>query len=94
MEISPLIGDLAIGTLSGYSIGYAARKFFRVLSIIVGAYLASLIYFSKRNFISVNWSELNSSAEGLLTGIGNMSLGVSVLGMGAVTGFALGWRSG
>lgn len=94
MEISPLIGDLAIGTLSGYSIGYAARKFFRLLSIIIGAYLASLLYLSGRNYITVNWTEINASAENALKGIGSLSLGVSILGAGAVGGFLLGWRAG
>lgn len=94
MELEWLLGDLAVGMLGGYSIGYAARKFFRLMTIVVGAYLASLIYLSNRRFIVVNWVEINASAENALRGIGNLSLGVSVLGTGAVGGFLLGFKSG
>ncbi len=94
MELEWLLGDLAVGMLGGYSVGYAARKVFRLMCIVVGAYLASLIYLSNRKFIVVNWAEINASAENALSGIGNLSLGVSILGAGSVAGFVLGWRSG
>lgn len=93
-DVSPIVGDLAMGGFAGFSVGYFAKKFLKVVAFIVGAYTASLIYLSARGFISVNWDAFGVAADGVLASIGQLSLSVGVLGTGAAAGFLLGWKSG
>ncbi len=94
MDISPLIGDLVMGEASGFSVGYFAKKFFKVMIFVIGGYTASLIYLSSRGFLTVNWSIVASSTEGIFSKISSLQLSVGVLGAGAMGGFLLGWKSG
>lgn len=94
MEISPIVGDLALGGFAGYATGYFAKKFFKVVAFILGGYLASLMYLSSRGYLTVNWDKIVASAEGGLSKIGQLSLSIGVMGAGAVAGFYMGWRSG
>lgn len=94
MELSPFIGDLAMGGFAGYSVGYFAKKFLKLLAFIIGGYTASLMYLSSRGFVSVNWSMIGESTDGFFSKISSLQLSVGVLGAGAVGGFLLGWRSG
>lgn len=93
-QVSPFVGDIAIGGLSGYATGYFARKFFRLACIVIGAYLASLLYLGSRGYLTINWDKVVSSADGILSSIGGLSLGISIMGVGAVGGAIMGWRSG
>ncbi len=94
MNVSPLIGDLVMGGASGWAVGYFAKRFLKAVAFVVGGYLASLLYLSSRGYLIVDWEAIGVSADGILSKIGGLSLGVGVLGAGAVAGFALGWRSG
>ncbi len=94
MDISPLIGDLAMGGFAGYSVGYFAKKFLKLVAVITGGYLASLIYLSSRGFLTVNWDKITESTDGILSKIWGLNMSVGVMGAGAVGGFILGWKSG
>ena len=93
-DMSPLVGDLAMGGLAGYSVGYFAKKFFKIVAVITGGYLASLIYLSSRGYLTVNWAKITESTNGILSKILGLNLSVGVMGTGAVAGFLLGWKSG
>lgn len=94
MDVSPIIGDLVMGGFAGFSVGYAAKKFFKLVALIMGAYLASLMYLSSRGFLTVNWDKITASTDGILSKILGLNVSVGVMGAGAVAGFALGWKSG
>lgn len=89
-----LIGDLAIGGFSGFSIGYAAKKFFKLLALITGAYLASLLWLNSRGYISVEWGAINQLVEGTFFKFSELNISVGTIGVGTIAGFAVGWRSG
>lgn len=93
MDISPLIGDLAMGGFAGYAIGVAAKKVFRLAALFIGLYITSLIYLSEKGYIIVQWDSIGLATDGILSKIGNLSVSVGVLGAGSVAGFVLGWRS-
>lgn len=93
MEFEYLIGDILAGSLVGYSVGYFAHKFFKLVAVIFGGYTASLMYLNSRGFITVNWDVFAASTDGILSKIGGWGLSVGVLGTGAIAGFLVGWRS-
>jgi len=94
MDISPVIGDLAMGGFAGYSVGYFAKKFMKLVAFIIGGYIASLIYLSSRGIVTVNWSAIGTETDGIITWFSDVSLSVGLLGIGSIAGFALGWKSG
>ncbi len=94
MDISPIVGDFAMGGFVGFSIGYFAKKFFKLVAFIMGGFLASLLYLSSRGFITVHWGVVSKSTDGILSMIMGLNISVGVLGTGAAAGFLLGWRSG
>lgn len=94
MDISPIVGDLAMGGFAGFSVGYFTKKFFKVVAAITGGYLASLIYLSSRGYLTVNWDKITESTDGILSKIWGLNVSVGVMGAGAVGGFLLGWKSG
>jgi len=94
MDISPLIGDLAMGGFAGFSVGYAAKKFLKLVAFALGSYLASLMYLSSRGFLTVNWDKITESTNGIFSKIWGLNMSVGVMGAGAVGGFVLGWKSG
>lgn len=94
MDISPFVGDLAMGGFAGFSVGYFAKKFLKLVAVITGGYLASLMYLSSRGYLTVNWDKITASTDGILSKILGLNVSVGVMGAGAVAGFVLGWRSG
>ena len=94
MDISPIVGDLCMGGFAGYAVGVAAKKVFRLATLFIGLYISSLIYLSSRGFLVVQWEKIGTSADGILSNIGSLSLSVGVLGAGSIAGFLLGWKSG
>ena len=93
MDISPIVGDLAMGGFAGYAVGVAAKKVFRLAALFIGLYITSLIYLSGRGFISVNWDSIGLAADGILSKISGLSVSVGVLGAGSIAGFLLGWKN-
>jgi len=94
MDISPIMGDLAMGGFAGFSVGYFAKKFLKIVAIITGGYLASLMYLGSRGYLTVNWDKITASTDGILSKILGLNVSVGVMGAGAVAGFVLGWKSG
>ena len=94
MDISPIIGDLAMGGFAGYSVGYFSKKFLKLVAFVMGGYIASLLYFSSRGYLIVNWDKIGISADGVFSKISVLGASVGVMGAGAIGGFVLGWRSG
>ncbi len=94
MDISPIVGDLVMGGFAGFSVGYFAKKFLKLVAAITGGYLVTLIYLNSRGFISVNWDKITTSTNGILSMIWGLNVSVGVMGAGSVAGFVLGWKSG
>ncbi len=93
-DISPIVGDLAMGGFAGFSVGYFAKKFLKVVAFVMGAYLVSLMYLGNRGYLIVNWDKVTTSTNGILSMIWGLNLSVGIMGAGAVGGFVLGWKSG
>jgi uncharacterized membrane protein (Fun14 family) len=59
--------SLGIGGIAGFLIGYAIKKVIKIMMVIVGLFLAALLYLSHQGIITINWDKLEASATGATT---------------------------
>jgi uncharacterized membrane protein (Fun14 family) len=59
------------GFFVGILIGYAFKKVIKLLSIIVGLFLAGLAYLQYHQIASINWNKLQHVSEGTITTLSN-----------------------
>jgi uncharacterized membrane protein (Fun14 family) len=66
-EVFPSLGyQLGIGAVGGFIVGYAAKKISKLVAIVVGLFLAALLYLGIQGIISINYDALwNSLADSL-----------------------------
>ena len=103
--VAPTLFTIGSGSLIGFLAGFAIKRIFKILAVIVGIFFAALMYFQSQNLISVNWDKIQSMSQGLvstlahsLTDTGQIStitgnLGIPLTG-GLAAGFALGVMKG
>ncbi len=104
-SLSPALFSIGSGGLIGILAGFAIKRVFKVLAVIVGIFFAALMYFQAQNLISVNWDKIQSMTQGVLstlahslTDTGQIStitgnLGIPMTG-GLAAGFAIGLMKG
>ena len=103
--VAPTLFTIGSGGLIGFLAGFAIKRIFKILAVIVGLFFAALMYFQAQNLISVNWDKIQSMSQGLvstlahsLTDTGQIStitgnLGIPLTG-GLAAGFAIGVMKG
>ncbi len=103
-SFAPTLFTIGSGGLIGFLAGFALKRIFKILAVIVGIFFAAL-YFQSQNLISVNWDKIQSMSQGLvstlahsLTDTGQIStitgnLGIPLTG-GLAAGFAIGVMKG
>ncbi len=103
-SFAPTLFTIGSGGFIGFLAGFALKRIFKILAVIVGIFFAAL-YFQSQNLISVNWDKIQSMSQGLvstlahsLTDTGQIStitgnLGIPLTG-GLAAGFAIGVMKG
>jgi len=104
--VAPTLFTIGSGGLIGFLAGFAIKRIFKILAVIVGLFFAALMYFQSQNLISVNWdNKIQSMSQGMvstlahsLTDTGQIStiagnLGIPLTG-GLAAGFAIGVLKG
>ena len=59
------------GFFGGILIGYALKKFIKIVAIIAGFFLAALAYLQYQQIASINWDRLQAISEDTLTTLAN-----------------------
>jgi uncharacterized membrane protein (Fun14 family) len=67
----PTAASLGGGFFIGVIIGYALKKVIKLLSVIVGLFLAGLAYLQHHQIASINWNNLQTVSEGAITRLSN-----------------------
>lgn len=91
-ELYPLLGDISMGGLSGFCVGYFAKRFLKIVAFVLGGYLASLMYLNSRGAITVNYDKIWEIGEGAISKISDLQMSIAPLGLSFVGGFVLGLR--
>ena len=103
--VAPTLFTIGSGGLIGFLAGFAMKRVFKILAVIVGLFFAALMYFQAQNLISVNWDKIQSMTQGLLSTLAHSlidtgqistitgNLGIPLTG-GLAAGFAMGVMKG
>ena len=59
------------GFFVGVLIGYALKKVIKLLAIIVGLFLAGLVYLQSQQIANINWNKLQQASEDAITTLSN-----------------------
>lgn len=68
---TPILTSVGFGMISGFLIGFAIKKVMKILAVVVGIFLAAMIYLETQKIISINWTKLQSTSEVAVTGLTN-----------------------
>src|ERR671931_1370040 len=65
------------GFLAGVLIGYALKKVLKILSVVVGLFLAGLTYLQSQEIAKINWDKLQSASQGAISTLANTTSQIS-----------------
>ena len=93
------------GFFGGLLLGYALKKVVNLIAVVVGLFIAGLVYLQYQQIVSVNWGKIESTIIGLANATTNTfnnynleSLTTTNLGIpltsGMSAGFAIGFMRG
>jgi uncharacterized membrane protein (Fun14 family) len=81
MSIVESLGSTAAtmggGFFVGILIGYALKKVIKIVAVIVGLFLAGLVYMQYHQIINVNWNKLQTVSEGAIATLANVTTQIS-----------------
>jgi uncharacterized membrane protein (Fun14 family) len=72
-----LVMTLGGGFFGGILIGYALKKVIKILSIVVGLFLAGLAYLQYQQIVKINWDKLQSVSQGAISNLANATTQIS-----------------
>jgi uncharacterized membrane protein (Fun14 family) len=84
-SFGPSAATLGGGFFVGVLIGYALKKVIKLLSIIVGLFLAGLAYLQYHQIASINWNKLQQVSEGAITTLANLTMQIPIISGGTVS---------
>ena len=93
------------GFFGGLLLGYALKKVVNLIAVVVGLFIAGLVYLQYQQIVSVNWGKIESTITGLANATTNTfnnynleSLATTNFGIpltsGMPAGFAIGFMRG
>ncbi|AEH24613.1 FUN14 domain-containing protein [Pyrococcus yayanosii] len=96
-NLGGIVGDMGVGALVGFIIGYALKKIMKIVLALIGVYLLSLFWLQQKGVITINTDKLFNLVEGATET--TLSLGQKVLGIlpgsaAFLAGFYLGFKKG
>ena len=98
--LTPLAGEIGVGGIGGFLVGYALKKAAKMVAVIIGMLFLGLQYLAYQNIIAIDYVALQSWANDLVgQASGTQSLLVDFIahapfGAAAVGGFYLGLQKG
>jgi len=100
-EIFPSLGyQLGIGGIGGFIVGYALKKLSKLIVIVLGLFIAALLYLGVQGIISINYDALwNALANSLGMAQSAFSWIVGLISLlpfagSFIVGFLLGFKLG
>jgi uncharacterized membrane protein (Fun14 family) len=83
-SFGPTAATLGGGFIVGILIGYALKKVIKIVAVIVGLFLAGLVYLQSQQIANINWNKLQTVWEGVLTTVANLTM--QIQGISSVSG--------
>jgi len=79
----PTAATLGSGFFVGILIGYALKKAIKVVAVIVGLFLAGLVYLQYHQVANINWNKLQTVSEGATTTLSNAIIHLPGISLGS-----------
>jgi uncharacterized membrane protein (Fun14 family) len=94
--ITPVVWQLGLGGVGGFIVGFALKKITKIFIVIIGLFVAALLYLSVQGVININYPALwDTIAKGLGVATGAASWVVGVVSVLPFIGtFAVGFLLG
>ena len=70
-SFGPTAATIGGGFFVGVLIGYALKKVIKIVSVIVGLFLAGLVYLQSQQIANINWNKLQQASEDAITTLSN-----------------------
>ncbi len=64
--LTPLVGELGIGGVGGFLVGFAIKKAAKIMALIIGLFFLSLQYLAYQNIITIDYGALQLYANQIL----------------------------
>lgn len=93
-ELSPLIGDLTLGGVGGFCIGYAIKKLLKLLALIFGTGFLGIQFLASKKLITIHYEILGDWGASLLHKVSDLQMSFAPLGVAFVGGLTLGLKKG
>ena len=104
-NMNSIAATIGVGFFGGLLLGYALKKVFKLVAVIMGLFIAGLTYLRYQQIASINWDRIENTITGLANTITNSfndynieSLAMTNLGIpltgGISAGFAIGFMKG
>jgi uncharacterized membrane protein (Fun14 family) len=68
--IGPVVYELGLGAIGGFVVGFALKKIAKIFLIVLGVFIAVLLYLGASDIININFSALWSAVGDWLGGAG------------------------
>jgi uncharacterized membrane protein (Fun14 family) len=68
---TPVVYELGLGAVGGFVVGFALKKIAKIFLIVIGIFIAALLYLGASDIISVNFAALWKAVGGWLGGAGH-----------------------
>jgi uncharacterized membrane protein (Fun14 family) len=79
----PLLTTVGFGGIAGFLVGIAIRYIIKIIAVIVGLFLAVLMYLQSQAILNVNWEKLQTMSQPILSTLTNK---LNSTGVGTGTG--------
>jgi uncharacterized membrane protein (Fun14 family) len=68
--LTPVVYELGLGAVGGFVVGFALKKIAKIFLIVIGIFIAALLYLGASDIISINFGALWEAIGSLLGGAG------------------------
>ena len=76
-SFGPAAATLGGGFFAGILIGYALKKVIKLVAIIVGLFLAGLVYLQYNQIANINWNKLQTVSESAIATLSNLTMHIT-----------------
>jgi uncharacterized membrane protein (Fun14 family) len=73
------------GFFVGVLIGYFLKKVIKIVAVIVGLFLAGLVYLQYHQIANINWNKLQTVSEGVLMTVANLTMQIPSISSGTIS---------
>jgi uncharacterized membrane protein (Fun14 family) len=68
--IGPVVYELGLGAVGGFVVGFALKKIAKIFLIVIGVFIAALLYLGASDIININFGALWNAVGSWLGGAG------------------------